>query len=66
MPGFLDLPQLDLDQAIRRLRELRARGRHLVGLTLGLAVAGASLAAVDGSVGVPLLIGAAGALGLLG
>lgn len=67
MPGFLDLPQLDLEQALTRLRELRARGRHLAALTLALAVAGALLVtAVSGSVGVPLLIGAAGALGLLG
>jgi hypothetical protein len=67
VPGLLDLPQLDLELAFRRLRELRARGRYLVALTLGLALAGASLvAAVNGSAGVPLLIGAAGALGLLG
>lgn len=67
MPGFLDLPQLDLERAFHRLRELRVRGRHLAALTLGLALAGAALvAAVNGSVGVPLLIGAAGALGLLG
>lgn len=67
MPGFLDLPQLDLAQALHRLGELRARGRHLVALTLGLALGGAALiAAVSGRAGVPLLIGAAGALGLLG
>jgi hypothetical protein len=67
VPGFLDLPQLDLERAFHRLRELRVRGRHLAALTLGLALAGAALvAAVNGSVGVPLLIGAAGALGLLG
>jgi hypothetical protein len=67
VPGFLDLPQLDLEQALDRLRELRARARHLAALTLGLALAGAALvAAGSGSVGVPLLIGAAGALGLLG
>jgi hypothetical protein len=67
VPGFLDLPHLDLEQALRRLRELRGRGRHLAALTLALAVAGALLVVVvSGSVGVPLLIGAAGALGLLG
>jgi hypothetical protein len=67
VPGFLDLPQLDLERAFHRLGELRVRGRHLAALTLGLALAGAALvAAVNGSVGVPLLIGAAGALGLLG
>ena len=67
MPGFLDLPQLDLAQALHRLRELRARGRHLAALTLALALAGALLVVLaSGSVGVPLLIGAAGALGLLG
>jgi hypothetical protein len=67
VPGFLDLPQLDLAQALHRLGELRARGRHLVALTLGLALGGAALiAAVSGRAGVPLLIGAAGALGLLG
>jgi hypothetical protein len=67
VPGFLDLPRLDLERAFHRLRELRVRGRHLAALTLGLALAGAALvAAVNGSVGVPLLIGAAGALGLLG
>lgn len=67
MPGFLDLPQLDLVEALHRLRELRARGRNLAALTLALALAGALLVVVaSGSVGVPLLIGAAGALGLLG
>jgi hypothetical protein len=67
VPGFLDLPQLDLDQALARLRELRDRSRHLAALALALGAVGALLlAAVSGSVGVPLLIGAAGALGLLG
>jgi hypothetical protein len=67
VPGFLDLPQLDLEQSLARLRELRARGRQLAALTLALALAGAVLlAAVGGSAGVPLLIGSAGALGLLG
>ncbi len=67
MPGFLDLPQLDLKQALTRLRELRARARHLAALTLGLALTGVALiTAISGSAGVPLLIGAAGALGLLG
>ena len=67
MPGFLDLPLLNLDVALARLRELRDRSRHLTALTLALAIAGGLLvAAVSASAGVPLLIGAAGALGLLG
>jgi hypothetical protein len=67
VPGLLDLPQLNLDHALARLRELRDRSRHLVALTLVLAAAGALLVvAVSASAGVPLLIGAAGALGLLG
>ena len=67
MPGFLDLPQLDLDVALRRLRELSERSRQLAALTLALAAVGGLLvAAVNASAGVPLLIGAAGALGLLG
>ena len=67
MPGFLDLPQHDLDRAVVRLRELRARSRQLTALTLALALAGALLVAAGGArAGVPLLIGAAGSLGLLG
>jgi hypothetical protein len=67
VPGFLDLPQLDLGHAVARLGELRARGRHLTALTIGLGLGGAALvAAVGGSAGVPLLIGAGGSLGLLG
>jgi hypothetical protein len=67
VPGFLDLPQLDLDVALRRLRELGERSRQLAALTLALAAVGGLLvAAVSASAGVPLLIGAAGALGLLG
>lgn len=67
MPGLLDSPALDLAQAVERLRELQARGRHLIALALALAIAGAALAAAGhGRTGVPLVIGAAGALGLAG
>jgi hypothetical protein len=67
VPGFLDLPQLDLDVALQRLRELAERSRQLAALTLALAIVGGLLVvAVSASAGVPLLIGGAGALGLLG
>jgi hypothetical protein len=66
VPGLLDASPLDLARAVRRLRELRARGRQLVVLTVILAVLGVVLVGTGHSLGVPLLIGAAGALGLLG
>ncbi|MGB9184019.1 MAG: hypothetical protein WCB67_08125 [Solirubrobacteraceae bacterium] len=67
MPGLLDSPPLDLAQATRRLHDLRSRGRQLLALALTLALAGVALAARGGgAAGVPLLIGSAGALALVG
>jgi hypothetical protein len=66
MPGLLDESPLDLAGAVRRLRELRARGQQLAALTVLLAGMGVVLIATGHSVGVPLMIGAAGALALLG
>lgn len=67
MPGFLDLPLLDLEEALQRLRELRARRRHLAALALALTLIGIGLVIASGArAGIPLLIGAAVALALGG
>jgi hypothetical protein len=66
MPSLLDAAPLDLARAVRRLRDLRLRERQLAGLTIVLALAGAGLMLTGHSGGVPLAIGAAGALALWG
>jgi len=67
VPGLLGTPPLDLADAVRRLGELRARAGQLLGLALALGLSGGLLAgAGEPRVGVPLLIGAAGAIALLG
>lgn len=67
MPGLLSTPPLDLADAARRLRELRARARQLLGLALVLGIVGGALSgAGHARAGVPLLIGAVGAVALLG
>lgn len=62
MPSLLDASPLDLTRALRRLDELRIRAQQLVLLALALALGGGALIALGDSVGVPLLIGAAGAI----
>jgi hypothetical protein len=67
VPGLLDPQPINLDDAVRLLRELRARARHLVSLGLALAALGAALTvAARGRIGVPLLIGAAVSFALWG
>lgn len=67
MPGLLSTPPLDLTVAASRLRELRTRARLLLALVVVLAAAGGVLlAARHPGTGIPLLIGAAAGLGLLG
>ena len=66
MTGLLDTSPLDRMGAVRRLEELRGRARQLTALSTGLVLAGGVLLAMGHSFGVPLMIGAAGALGLWG
>lgn len=66
MPSLLDASPLDLTRAGSRLSDLRVRAHQLAVLTLVLVAAGSALLGTGHSVGTPLLIGAAGALGLYG
>jgi hypothetical protein len=67
VPGLLDQPQLDHAHARRQLDDLRSRARHLGWFGAALGLAGAVLVGLGQSrPGVPLLIGTAAALGLLG
>jgi len=67
VPGLLSTPPIDLAAAAGRLRELRSRARQLLALAVVLTVFGGLLSAAGhAGIGVPLLIGAGGALGLLG
>jgi hypothetical protein len=65
--GLLATSPIDLAAARRRLRELRSRARQLLMLAGVLAAIGGFLTAVgEQRTGVPLLIGAGGAVALLG
>jgi hypothetical protein len=67
VPGLLDQPPLDHAQARRQLDDLRSRTRHLAWLGAALALPGAILVGLGQTrPGVPLLVGTAAALGLLG
>jgi hypothetical protein len=67
VPGLLDHPPIDLDEAVRTLHELRLKSRHLVSLGVAVGSLGTALTILGGgSVGVPLLIGAAVAFALYG
>jgi hypothetical protein len=59
---ILDQPPLSLAEARRRLAELRERARHRLGLGLALVAIGVPLVVLGHhTVGIPLLVGAAGA-----
>jgi hypothetical protein len=65
--SLLATSPFDLAVARRRLRELHSRAHQLLTLAAVLGLLGGFLSAAgDARSGVPLLIGAAGALGLLG